>query len=445
MMGVGWYRGRAPRVAVLLALLVVGGVSPAVALAAPVTLEVLVRASPMWDRIEQMSEAFTRQTGIRVRFTKLPETQLYDRIALVGASANNPYDITATGHFGAAQYGAAGIFAELPPPPDAAAFIPSTLKQWSVGDKLYGWPIITDTNIYFYRKDLFQKYGIGQPPRTWDEYVQVARKLTIDRSGRSSTDSGFAPGDVEVWGAIFKGAQGPSSTGEWFNWLLSNGGEVLDDQYRIVVNQEPAVRSLELITDLLRKYRVMPPSVVGFDYTEFHNFFVQGKAAQAVNWVYMYNMSNDPAVSKVVGKVGVGTLPAGTSTRSFLGGWSWNIFASSRHKSEALEFLRYFTSAELGWTLAVELGNPPVRTANFQRLISERGEPWPVVYEQLLHGVAMNHLATGQASAIERALQLAIQQALVGEATPQEALDQAAREIDRILKEAGFPGKGSGK
>ncbi|NLJ24357.1 MAG: sugar ABC transporter substrate-binding protein [Firmicutes bacterium] len=420
----------------LLCLALVMSLSMGVLAAKKPTLNILVRSSDLWNKVEDLSADFTAKTGIEVKFTKLPESQLYDRIALVGATGNNPFDITATGHFGAAQYGMAGYFAELPIPEDAEDFIPSTIDQWKVGDKLYGWPVITDTNLYFYRQDLFDKYGIAGPAQTWDEFRDIARKLTIDKNGNSSTDPNFDPNNVEVWGAIFKGAQNNASTGEWCNWLLQNGGEVLDEDFNVIVNEKPSVDSLQYLADLLHKDKVMPQSITGFGYTEFHTFFVQGKAAQAINWLYMYDMSNDPEASKVVGKVGIAPMPQGVRKSGMMGGWSWNVFEDSKNKEAALEFIKYMTSPEVGWELAL-LGNPPVRTSVFQQLIDEKGHPWPIVLDQLQYGEAQNHLATGQTTAIERDLQLAIQKVLLGEETAQEVLDESAKNIEAILTKSG--------
>jgi multiple sugar transport system substrate-binding protein len=61
--------------------------------------------------------------------------------------------------------------------------------------KAYGLPIYTDTRLLWWNKAHFKQAGLNpdQPPRTWTEFRQYARRLTLRGGDGGIAQLGFAP------------------------------------------------------------------------------------------------------------------------------------------------------------------------------------------------------------------------------------------------------------
>ena len=69
-----------------------------------------------------------------------------------------------------------------------AGYPESALEYCSYDGQLMGVPFVALDSVMFYNKDLFEEAGITEVPTTWDELVDVAKKLTLDKDGDGETD-----------------------------------------------------------------------------------------------------------------------------------------------------------------------------------------------------------------------------------------------------------------
>ncbi len=156
-----------------------------------------------------------RQTGIILNVVFIPENLLYNKVQLDIVGGARRYDMMETGAGGAKQFGMAGRLLALPRPKDIGDFFPGDIQQYSLGSKLYGYPKITDTNLYYWRIDLVKKAGFDamRPPATLAEARARAIALTVDANGRHPNDPKFDRGRVVVYGDNYKGTAGLANTG----------------------------------------------------------------------------------------------------------------------------------------------------------------------------------------------------------------------------------------
>lgn len=114
---------------------------------------------------------------------------------------------------------------------------------------LYCLPKDLSTFAFAYNKTLFDEAGLEYPdsanPYTWDEFVEVCKKLTVDKDG---------DGEIDQWG-----------TANALQWALdafiyTNGGHFLNEDYTEVVidGQKEFVDALQFFADLTVKYGVTP-------------------------------------------------------------------------------------------------------------------------------------------------------------------------------------------
>jgi multiple sugar transport system substrate-binding protein len=391
--------------------------------------------------VELQRKQFETLTGAKIHYIPLPENEMYDKVRLELINNSGVYDMMHTGAGGAKDYGLSGFLIPLPKPPDLDDFYPGDVAQYSIGGELYGLPMIADTNLLYWRTDLFKEAGLDpqKPPETYDQLREYALKLTTDSNGKHPGDADFDANKIQIYGLAFKGVAGLGSTWEWYNYLYAFGGDLMDADYNPTLNTPEAVASLTWVVDNFRKYKLYPPDTPTYDYTEFHTLFVQGKVAMAVNWPYMWGLAQDEKQSKIVGKVMVGRKPGQTTHGGNIGGWSWNVFKMSKKPELAIAFAKWMASADASLLFAQSgVGNPVRKSVS-----SKMAEKDPILYAaigaNLADGRGVKWLDTGPSwLEIEKVQYQAIQEALIGAKDPKTALDDANKAARAILDKNKF-------
>lgn len=114
---------------------------------------------------------------------------------------------------------------------------------------LYCLPKDLSCFAFAYNKDLFDAAGIDYPdpdkPYTYAEFLDVCKKLTIDKDG---------DGEIDQWGVANANAFGMTP------YLYSNGAHFLnDDHTKVVINEEPEFKeAFQWYCDLTAKEGVTP-------------------------------------------------------------------------------------------------------------------------------------------------------------------------------------------
>ena len=408
-------------------------------------LNVVINASWMdkgeESTIEVLRKKFEELTGAKVTYVALPENEMYDKVRLELANNSGLYDMMHTGAGGAKEYGLSDYLIPLPKPPDIDDFYTADVAQYSIGDELYGLPQTADTNILYWRTDLFEAAGLDptKPPLTYEKFREYAIKLTTDVNSKHPGEVGFDPNNIEVYGSAFKGVAGLGSTWELYNYIYAFGGDVVDENYNPTLNSQPVVDALTWVVDNFRKYNIYPLDTPTYDYSEFHTLFAQGKVAMAVNWPYMWGILQDPAQSKVVGKVAVGRKPGEVTYGGNIGGWSWNIFKMSKKQELATAFAKWIASPDASLAFAESGNGNPVRKSVSAVLAEKDPVLAAAIAANLADGREVKWLATGPSwMEIEKVQYQAIQEALIGDKDPKTALEDANVEAIKILTDNGF-------
>jgi multiple sugar transport system substrate-binding protein len=128
-----------------------------------------------------------------------------------------------------------------------------------------GMPAWTNSEILFYRKDLFedpveqaafeQEYGYPLAvPTTWDEFTDAAVFFTRDTNG---------DGSVDLYGTDVKGAVET----EWLAHVLQAGspGAVLDSDGNVIIDNAEHLAALEFYSSLATELDVSPPGAAQLD------------------------------------------------------------------------------------------------------------------------------------------------------------------------------------
>ncbi|KIL38178.1 ABC transporter substrate-binding protein [Gordoniibacillus kamchatkensis] len=195
----------------------------------------------------------------------------------------------------------------------------------------------------FYNEDIFKDAGLAPPPSkaseawTWDKFVEVAKKLTIDTKGRNASDAGFDPKNIKQYGVNF-----PTWWGSYSNFIFSNGGDfVSEDGKTFALNQPAAVEALQKIADLINVYHVAPSPVQAKNIPATNVALQTKKVAMAIDgqWV-----SAGLAQSKF--RYNVGVLPIMKKPMTTVVCGMFSMFKSTKHPKEAWELMKALMDPE---------------------------------------------------------------------------------------------------
>jgi trehalose/maltose transport system substrate-binding protein len=235
-------------------------------------------------------------------------------------------------------------------------YFPRIIQNNTVKGKLVSIPLFVDAGILYYRTDLLQKYGYSEPPKTWEELTDMAKK--IQEGERKDGKSDF-------FGFVFQGESGETVTCDAIEWVYSyGGGTIIEPDKKVSINNPHAIKALEEAKSWVGT--IAPAGVVTYDEEPSRNVWQQGNAAFMRNWPYAYALGQDPK-SPIAGKFDVTILPKGPGAdgrnAACLGGWQLMVSAYSKNADAAADLVKYMSSPEIQKQRAIELSMLPTRPA----------------------------------------------------------------------------------
>ena len=227
-------------------------------------------------------------------------------------------------------------------------YLPAYAAANVVDGKIVALPAFADAQFLYYRKDLFDKYGV-KAPGTWDELAAGLKKiLDGEKNG--------AMNGVATTGAAIEGAVCTFLKPYW-----SQGKEFNDAAGRMTLDKAAAQKGLEMWLSLVDR-GVMQKNIGEVRPADMVNAFKAGNLVAMVNWGFAWDQLQSQADSTVKGKVGVLPLPAmaGGKSATCIGGWQWAVSAFSKNKAASAKLVRYMSSPESAKFLAIEGSLLPV-------------------------------------------------------------------------------------
>jgi multiple sugar transport system substrate-binding protein len=169
--------------------------------------------------------------------------------------------------------------------------LPNFVKSGTYQGKMYGMPDLSSARALFYNKDLFAKAGIAAPPKTWDEFVADAKKLTALGNGTVGYAMPLGPEEAQA---------------EFSIWLFNNGGDWKSDG-KWAINSPQNVETLTFLKTLSVTDKVTQNNPGKTNRTDgAFALFQSGRAGMVVGFSPLAgNLDKD-------GKVKYGTAPMPT-------------------------------------------------------------------------------------------------------------------------------------
>jgi sorbitol/mannitol transport system substrate-binding protein len=314
------------------------------------SLNVLMVGNPQMVDIQQLTkDSFTKDTGIKVNYTVLPENELRDKVTQDVATKAGQYDVATVGAYEVPIWAKNGWLNPLDKYADQGSFDKGDLlepitKSLSGEDgKLYSLPFYGESSFLMYRKDVFAKKGITMPDRpTWQQVAAMAAKVDGAEPGMKGICLRGLPG----WGEQFAPLTTVVNTfgGTWFtkDWQA----EVDSPEFKQAVN---------FYVDLIKKHGEPGASQAGF--TECLNAMSQSKVAMWYDATSAAGSLEDPKVSKVAGKVGYVQAPVvKTKASGWLWAWGWVMPKTTKNADTAAQFMTWASSKDYEKLVGEKLG-----------------------------------------------------------------------------------------
>jgi sn-glycerol 3-phosphate transport system substrate-binding protein len=302
-------------------------------------------------------------------------------------------------------------------------FYPAFMENSQTGGKTWGIPFQRSTIVLYYNKEMFKDAGLdpNHAPETWKEMAEYAQKLTKrDASGK-----------VTQWGV-----QIPASGFPY--WLFQgltteNDVQLMNAAGTETYYDKPAViEAVQYWVDLTSKYKAHPEGIVEWGTTP-KDFF---ERKVAMMWTTTGNLTNVRSNAKF--DFGVAMLPANKRRGSPTGGGNFYLFKQTKPEQQAaaFKFVKWITSPARAAQWGIDTGYVAVRpdaweTPEMKKYVAEF-PPAAVARDQLQFAVA--ELSTHDNQRVTKALNDGLQAALTGSKSPEQAMKDAQREADRLLK-----------
>ena len=334
----------AVRVGLLLAGLAACQPAPASTTPNPVTLRFTYWGSPIEKAaIERMVQAFEiANPDIDVEPIHIPNSEYIARVSAMLATGEAP-DVGYLFETHAPQWAQDGKVLDLTPmvegDPELSSRLPETYYYFAP-DRTLGTSTSTEIMVMFYNRAVFDAAGLPYPPAraedawTWDEFVDVARRLTVDANGLHPGDAGFDVNRISTYGVSFE-------EDAWYGYLpfiYSNGGSVVNDEgTALLLNSPEAVEAIQRLRDLMWVHHVMPtpeqqrqlPTSDAMMQTRQLAMDIRGQ------WKLLDYASMDGL------DFGVAVLPKMREAKTIILGSPTVIFAGTQHTEEAIKFYKF--------------------------------------------------------------------------------------------------------
>ena len=400
--------------------------------------------------MQKLSSKFEQaHPDIKLKWVVLEENILRSRLTTDIATNGGQFDVMTIGLFEAPMWGQRGwlsSFDDAPASYEMSDLLQSVKDGLSYGGKAYALPFYAESQMTFYRKDLFQKAGLSMPDQpTWAQMGEFAAKINDPAHG--------------VFGMCLRGKPGwGENVGQIDPVANSYGARWFDMDWKAQLDSPEWKEALSTYSGLLQKYG--PPGSPSNGYNENLALFTGGKCGMWVDATVAASTLSDPKQSSVADQVGYARAPYGKYDvgNHYLWAWALAVPVSSKVQAAAKEFVYWATSpeyirlvAETNGTAAVPPGtrkstyaNPAyLAAAPFAKLteasIASADMAHPTVKPVPYQGISFVGIPEFQAIGGTVGQEFAA--VIAGQKSVDEGLKAAQATTERMMRQAGYPKK----
>ncbi len=396
---------------------------------------------------------FKRLTGISVNYLILPEDQYNTRLPADLSSGQGQFSVFMTGPMRNWGYVSGDWILPLddflanPKLTDAswynlADFYPALIaaNRWNgaIGSgvgagPLYSIPVMEESYILAYRKDIFDRYQI-KVPTSYEDMAEAARLV--------KKNAGIA-------GIVARGTATLATMGTGFisglKSYTNDHWSELNDKLRANLGDPRSVKYTEMWIDMIRESG--PPNWADMQWYDAMDAFAAGQAGMIADCDFFAALYEDPTRSRISGKVGYALLPPGSDGKTYSGLWTWalGINKATKSKEAAWLFVLWATAQRtlLQATVSYRNYNPTRRSIRIDARVQKTMGPWG---DGSYVRTVEKNLETARVAWVPEPLlprlgdiwARALQAIYFQQAPAAGALKQASLDVDHVFKETGI-------
>ena len=206
----------------------------------------------------------------------------------------------------------------------------------------------------YYNKDMFDAAGLEYPSATeamsWDEFVKVAKTLTLDANGKNALDPAFDKDNIVQYGCVVD-----NWTWQLEVWALSNGGRwFAADGSACTINDPKVIESIQKVADLTLVENCMPYNA-GLEDNGMQRSLLTGTVAMATGGAWNVGTCLNTAREEGL-NYGVARLPKMEKEVTICTGGPQVVFAQTQHPEEAMTFIKWYMQEENSWDSLIATG-----------------------------------------------------------------------------------------
>jgi sorbitol/mannitol transport system substrate-binding protein len=315
------------------------------------SINVLMVGNPQMEDIAKLTKStFTKDTGIKVNFTVLPENELRDKVTQDIATKAGQYDVATIGAYEVPIWykngwlHELGSYADKDASFDKADLLKPMVQSLSGSDgKLYALPFYGESSMLMYNKDVMTAKGITVPEHpTWQQVADIAAKA-----------DGAEPG---MKGICLRGLPGWGELGAPLTTVVNTfGGTWFTKDWKAQVNSAAFKKATDFYVNLVKQHGEAGASQSGF--TECLNALSQKKVAMWYDATSAAGSLEDPASSKIAGHVGYAYAPTvETKSSGWLWSWAWAMPKTTKNADAASKFMLWASSKKYEKLVGEKLG-----------------------------------------------------------------------------------------
>jgi raffinose/stachyose/melibiose transport system substrate-binding protein len=283
--------------------------------------------------------------NVKIEITNLENEAMKAKLATFMQSGEPPDLFHSWGGGVLKTYADAGLLRDITPELTAnnnewlnTFSVPAAMDLYKFDGKYYGVPTTWGAVGFWYNKELFEKAGITETPKTWDDFLAVVKKLQ---------DAGITPltiGEKDKWPGHF-----------WWVYLAvrAGGQKAFDAAYdRSGTFADPPFVEAGTLLKQLVDMNPFPNGFLGLDYNHAAGLMGDGKVAMELmgQWAPGVQKGQSASGKGIPDKLGWFAFPSvkdGAGDPSDVFGGGDGVAVGKNAPPEAVDFLKYFTSAEV--------------------------------------------------------------------------------------------------
>jgi multiple sugar transport system substrate-binding protein len=283
-----------------------------------------------------------KNPNIKVQGTRFgSNTQFNDKITTLAAAGTLP-DVSTFYEPNVLTWGMSGKFVDLTdfykkgsPKLDVITFV-------TPDGKIVGISVANEIQVIWYNKRIFDAAKQPYPPAeaskawTWNQFVDISKKLTRDMNGKTPNDNGFDPKNIRTFGAWVQQWWMP-----WLTFAVSNGGGMVSQDGKKLLMDDPAtIDAIQKMGDLINVQHVSPSPTSQQMPNAPATSLLSGQVAMAMDGTWdLLTIGTTKEQNGL--DFGIGVLPYMKKLATTSVGTPEVVYKSTKHLDESLTLLGF--------------------------------------------------------------------------------------------------------